>query len=235
VGAIRIQKVGAQGNAATHVIDSADGWLTPGVGSLLVAWANSDATVTVNNSMTAGPSVVDGNGVYFWYKVAAGTESSFTFTPAVSAKHNVGVLEYTGLAPSSPFDVSNTSTIASSPGNTTGPVSVTTTDVDGSLILALAGLHSIFSFTPSSPVWTNSFVNIDHQTNGAFSGTDCVSFLGELITGSNALVTTGCSWTGASSAGDRQQLVIAFDAEAVIAGDVVGEPLVIAPTRGTGR
>lgn len=231
MGVIRVQQFGAQGNASTQVIDSADGWIAPGAGSLLVAWANADATVTVNNSMTAGPSVIDGNGVYFWHKVAAGTETSFTFTMAVSAKHNVGVLEYTGLAPSTPFDVSNTSTIAGSPGNTTGPVSVTTTDTDGSLVLALAGLHSIFSFVPSNPVWTNGFTNIDHQTTGAFSGTDCVSFLAELATGSNGVVTTGCSWTGTNSAGDRQQLVMAFDLEGVVAGDVVEGPIYVGPTR----
>jgi hypothetical protein len=227
--------VSAFGTASSFVIDSADGWAAPAAGSLVVAWANADATVTVNNSMTAGPSVIDGNGVYFWYKVAAGTESSYTFTFGVSAEGTVGVLEYTGMAATSVFDVSNTSTVAGSPGNTTGPVSVTTTNVDGSLLLALAGLHGIDSFVPSNPVWTGGFVNIDHVDTGGFSGTDCVSFLAELIIGSNGLVTTGCTWTGTNSADDRQQLVIAFDPEAVIAGDSVGDPLVIGPTRGTSR
>ena len=59
---------------------------TPAVGDLLVAWANSDATVTQGGSgWTAGPDVVDGNGAYSWYKIAGASEpSSVTFTPSVS-------------------------------------------------------------------------------------------------------------------------------------------------------
>src|SRR3954471_873542 len=89
--------------AASLAVGSTQGWAAPTAGNLLVAWANSDATVTVNNTMTLQSSVVDGNGVYLWSKAAAGTESSWTFTPSVSDKITAGVVEYSGTA-ATPFD-----------------------------------------------------------------------------------------------------------------------------------
>jgi hypothetical protein len=190
-------------SVASLAVGSAQGWAAPTAGNLIVAWADSDSTVTVDNSMTAGPSVIDGNGAYFWYKTATGAETTFTFTPGASATIIAGVLEYSG-APT--FDVQGTSTIAGTAGTTTTAVSVTTTGASGDLILAAALLHAGGGFA-ASPAWTNSFVNFQTVSNTG-SPLQETAFIAELQTASSGTVSTSCSWTTSQS--DRQELVIAF-------------------------
>lgn len=197
--------------AASVAVGSTQGWAAPAAGNLLVAWANADVTITTPTGFTAGPSVVDNNGVYFWYKaVAAGTETSVSFPfGASTSPGTVGLMEYSGLA-ATPFDVQNSSTIASTAGTTTTAVSVTGTGTSGDLVIAIAGLHATTATFPTSPVWTNSFVNRQGPVNaGAVnSGTACCSFVGDFQSSAAGAVSTACSWT--NSINDRQELVIAF-------------------------
>jgi hypothetical protein len=194
-------------SVTTLSIGSGDGWATPTSGNLLVVTANSDATVSTPSGWTAGPSVVDGNGAYIFYKISAGTESTVTITPGASANTAMTVAEYSGNA-ASPFDTSNTSTIAGSSGNTTTSVSVTTAQ-SGDLIIAAALIHSAIGANPTSPTWTNSFVNQISASSGATVPT-CDSFVAELIAGAAGAYSTAASWT--NNANDRQELVIAFTA-----------------------
>jgi hypothetical protein len=194
-------------SVASLSIGAGDGWATPTSGNLLVLTANSDATVSTPSGWTAGPSVVDGNGAYIFYKISAGSESTITVTPGASADTAMTVAEYSGNA-ASPFDVSNSSTIAGSAGNTTTSVSVTTTAA-GDLIVAAALLHSAIGANPTSPTWTNSFTNQISASSGATVPT-CDSFVAELIAGAAGAYSTAASWT--NNANDRQELVIAFTA-----------------------
>jgi hypothetical protein len=205
-----------KGKGATSVsslsIGAGDGWATPTSGNLLVLTANSDATVSTPSGWTAGPSVIDGNGAYIFWKISAGSESTVTITPGASANTATTVAEYSGNA-ASPLDDSNSSTIAGSAGNTTTSVSVTTTQA-GDLIVAAALLHSAISANPTSPTWTNSFVNQITASSGATTPT-CDSLVAELIAGAGGSYSTSASWT--NNANDRQELVIAFKAAAASA------------------
>lgn len=211
-----VQRVGKGANAASISIGSGDGWATPTSGNLLVVSANSDALVSITGTWTAGPSVIDGNGTYIWYRISDGSETTITCTPSVSDKICITAAEYSGNA-ASPFDTSNTSTIASSSGTTTTSVSVTTTAA-GDLIIAAACLHSFGGGSgPTSPSWTNSFVNQISATStvGTADSADCTTFYAEQIVGAATSYSTSASWTNAAS--DRQELVIAFKAAAVAA------------------
>lgn len=199
--------------ATSISIGSGDGWSTPTAGNLLVASANADATVTMTTSgFTAGPNVVDGNGAYSWYKVAAGTESTITATPSGSSDIVLSVCEYSG-ASGTPFDVSNSSTIAGSAGTTTTSASVTTTAA-GDLILGFALLHSLpTGSVPTGPSWTNSLVNQLSGDSAGASGGRCISFVGELLAaGAAGSYSSVCSWTNLIN--DRQHIILAFKAAA---------------------
>lgn len=205
-----VQRKGKGANAASISIGAGDGWATPSTGNLLVVSANSDALVSITGTWTAGPSVIDGNGTYIWYRISDGTESTITCTPSVSDTICITAAEYSGNT-ASPFDVSNSSTIASSNGTTTTSVSVTTTAA-GDLIIAAACLHSGGTPQPTSPTWTNSFVNQLTAASGGTTSADVVTFYAELVVGAGGSYSTSASWT--NGCGDRQELVIAFKAAA---------------------
>ena len=205
-----VQRKGKGANAASISIGAGDGWATPSTGNLLVVTANSDATVSITGTWTAGPSVIDGNGTYIWYRISDGTETTITCTPSVSDTICITAAEYSGNT-ASPFDVSNSSTIASSNGTTTTSVSVTTT-ATGDLIIAAACLHSGGTPQPTSPSWTNSFVNQLTAASGGVTSADVTTFYSELIAGAGGSYSTSASWT--NGCGDRQELVIAFKAAA---------------------
>jgi hypothetical protein len=208
-----VQRIPKGTNAASISIGAGDGWATPTTGNLLVVSANSDATVTITGTWTLGPSVVDGNGTYLWYRISDGTESTITCTPSVSDAICITAAEYSG-ATASPFDVQNTSTIAGSAGTTTTAVSVTTTAA-ADLIIAAACIHTFPGSLPTSPTWTNSFTNQMTAVSGGAAGVETVTFYAELIAGAGGGYSTSASWT--NSASDRQQLQIAFKAAATTA------------------
>lgn len=238
-----VQRKGKGTNAASISIGAGDGWATPTAGNLLVVTANSDATVTITNigtAWTAGPSVVDGNGAYIWWKISEGTESTITCTPSVSDTICITTCEYSGNL-ASPFDTSNSSTNANNGNNVTTSTSVTTT-ADGDLIIAVAALHlsSGFSSAPTGPSWTNSFVNQISTGTGGTALIDCYTFYAELMpAGAAAAYATSAAWT--NNVGDRQELVIAFKAAATAAATYPPQrprsrepvPLRVAKTRQT--
>lgn len=205
----------AVGNAGVTVaslsVGSGQGWSTPTSGNLLVVTANSDATVTGPSGFTAGPSVVDGNGAYMWWKVSAGTESTITVTPSSSANTAMTCAEYSGIA-ASPLDASNSSTIAGSSGTTTTSTSVTSTAA-GDLVVAAALLHGYTGSAPTSPTWTNSFTNVLSPSSGSGVATHVTTFYADLIVaGAAGAYATSASWTNAAA--DRQEIVMAFLAAA---------------------
>lgn len=210
------RKIKAVASGATVSIGAGDGWSTPTSGNLLVVTVNSDATVTMTTSgFTAGPSIVDGNGAYAWYKVAAGTESTVTVTPGASVPTVMTLCEYSGLT-ATPFDVQNSSTISGSAGTTTTLASVTT-GAAGDLIVAVAQLHGYSTGIPASPSWTNSFINQLTADTGSNTSNQCTSFYAELLAaGAAGSYNTQASWT--NNASDRQHMILAFTASATAAG-----------------
>jgi hypothetical protein len=227
-----VQRIAKGANAASISIGAGDGWATPTTGNLLVVSANSDATVTITGTWTAGPSVVDGNGTYIWYRISDGTESTVTCTPSVPDTIAITACEYSGNT-ATPFDVSNTSTIAGSAGTTTTAVSVTTT-ADADLVIATACTHTPGSTAPTSPSWTNSFVNQLTATSGGSLAIETVTFYAELIAGTAGVYSTSASWT--NDASDRQELVIAFKAATATPDSPNPAPFyIVVPGRGLVR
>lgn len=221
-----VQRVGKGSVAASISIGSGDGWGTPTAGNLLVVSANSDALVTLSTSgFTAGPSIVDSNAAYAWYKFASGSESVITATPSTSDDIVLTACEYSGVAA---FDASNSSTIAVQNGTTTTAASVTTTAA-ADLIIGFALLHS-YTTTPTGQTWTNSFTNVLAADSGTTSGSGLRSctFVAELLpAGAAGSYSTSASWTNA--AGDRQHIIMAFTAAA--GAPAVPPILVMAPRR----
>lgn len=222
---VAVQRRAKGAVAASVSIGSADGWATPTAGNLLVFSANSDALVTLSGAgtVTAGPSVIDGNGAYCWWKIATGAETTITGTPSVSDDIVLTAAEYSGV---SGFDVQSSSTIASVAGTTTNAAAITTTAA-ADLICAFALIHS--GGPATTPAWTNSFVNVLTADSGTTNPTAqrCTSFAAELLpSGAAGSYSTASSWEGTASFTDRQHLIIAFKASGAPAPPV-GSSLVI--------
>lgn len=207
-----VQRASKSTTGTTIAIGAGDGWAAPTAGNLLVCSANSDALVTGPTgagSWTAGPSIVDGNAAYTWYKFATGTETSLTFTPSVSDTITVTACEYSGVAA---FDTSNSSTINAVSGTQTNSAAVTTAAA-GDLVVVFALIHGTLGGTIAAPTgasWTNSFVNVLSPGTGGTADADTYTFVGELVVGAAGSYSTVCSWTNARA--DRQHIILAFTA-----------------------
>jgi len=212
MGFARVQNATGNASAASLTVTLGAG---PTVGNLLIAWANSNATVTIGGTgWTAGPSVIDGNGAYFWWRVAGASEpSSVTFTPSVSDSICAGLLEYSGNT-ASPLDASSSSTHSGSAASSTTAVTVTTTG-DHDLGIAAGLLHnsSPSATAPTAPTWTNGFSNV--QATGAVNGSYVVyTFVGDnLNLGTAGSVSTAVSWS-TNTWLDAQELLMTFTATA---------------------
>lgn len=211
-----VQRVGkgSVGAAASVSIGSGDGWATPTAGNLLVFSANSDALVTLSGAGTvsSGPSIIDGNGTYTWYKIATGAETTITGTPSVSDDIVITACEYSGV---STFDAQNSATIAGTNGSVTTAAAVSTT-ASADLVIGFALLHNTVQTNHGTgPAWTNSFVNVLTASTGTTSATGvrCNTFVGELLpAGAAGSYSTVCSWT--NDYANRQHIILAFKASA---------------------
>lgn len=228
MGFARVQNAVNNNNGASLTVTLGAG---PTAGNLLIAWANSNATVTIGGTgWTAGPSVIDGNGAYFWWKVAGSSEpASVTFTPSVSDNVSAGLLEYSGNT-ATPLDASSSSMHSGGAVSSTTAVSVTTA-ADHDLGIAAGLLHnsSAQPSAPTVPIWTNGWANV--QSQGAVPGSFIVySFIGDnLDLGAAGTVSTAVSWTGGTWL-DAQELLMTFTAAATPAGQWV--PQVVTPNQG---
>lgn len=202
------------------------GWSAPTAGNLLVAVYNLDVTMATPAGWAAGPSVVDDNAAYLFYKIATGTETTISATFA-STNCVTTACEYAG-ATATPFDAQNSSTITGSPGLTTTAAGVTTT-VAGDLVIAAATLYDFnlaFQAAPASPSWTNGFTNVLSQNVNPSAARHGHTFLAELTAGAAGAYSTAATWTTGSMEA-RHQLIIGFKAAATVAA---GTPiLVMAP------
>jgi hypothetical protein len=207
-----VQRVATAGPSVASLSVSAattpTAWAAPAAGNLLVVTANSDATVTMTTAgFTAGPSVIDGNGAYLWWKVADGTESTITVTPGSAAHTAMTACEYSGVA-ASPFDVQNSSLVASSNGTSTVAAAITTTQA-GDLIVAAALLHGVVTGAPSAGSWSGGLTNHLSPSSGSSATGHAHTFYGDLLTaGAAGTFSTVCTWT--TGAFDRQHIIAAF-------------------------
>lgn len=213
-----VQRVGKGNSAASTsiAIGSGDGWSTPTAGNLLVVSSNGDFTSTAPTgagTWTAGPSIVDGNGVYTWYKVATGTESTITVSlTSGSFDFVITACEYSGTS-ATPFDVSNSTTNSGVSSFTSTSTGVTTT-VAGDLVIAFGLFHGAGATAPTFVSWSNSFVNGLSATSGLVRNQAGYTFVGELIVAGAAGAYSTVLTTATSQSSDRQCIVLAFKAGA---------------------
>lgn len=206
MAAVRVQSAMNNGNTLTTTIGSAQGWAAPTSGNVLIAWSNAVISMSMTG-WTAGPSIVDNNAVYFWYKVANGTETTITFTAQTTGwSQNCGVIEYSGIG--TPRDVQNQAGASGVMGTTTSSVSATGTSASGDLWLAMVG--NAEGNTPSGFTWSNTnFTTIQTNTFGTVNTNQYLyTWIGEYQNTSAATVATSASWSGTMP--DRQELLIAF-------------------------
>lgn len=178
-------------------------------GNLLLVAANSDATLTAPSGFSLAESEVSTAGLYLWWKIAAGGETTFTVTPSVSDTVAMVALEYSGIA-ASPVDVTADD---SAVGSTVGPVTAgatATTAQAVELVIAVTGPHSFAdSAAPTSPTWTNSYTTRGSTASAhATNAINVAVFVGELVTSSAGAQSTSTSWT--NSANDWGALIVAF-------------------------
>ena len=205
----------------------------PTAGNLLIAVANADATVTHDGTgWNAGPSVIDGNGAYLWWKIAGSSEpSTVTFTPSVSDYITAGLLEYSGAA-AAPYDTSASSTHSGSATSTTDPASMTTT-ADHDLGIAVGLLHQnrgTPTVAPTAPVWSGSPSWNAAQSAGAVSGSNVTvwTFVADnLDLGAAGTASASVSWSTVMWP-DAQQLFAAFKGN-----PTTTHPLAVAAAVGT--
>jgi hypothetical protein len=143
----------ADADTHTIVLDS-----TPVEGNLLVMSISSDWYVNSVSGWTAGPTVAEnGVGSMFWKIAGASEPTSIAVTQVngsdvpTSGPMCIGVLEYSGIATSSPVDQENFNDADSSP---LGSGAITTTQAD-ELIVAAACFYS--DTDTSITGWSNSF------------------------------------------------------------------------------
>lgn len=173
-------------------------------GNLIVGLGVSDATLTTSGitGLATAAFAVNVNGVYVWWKIAAGGETTLTLTPSVSDTVCAGLLEYSGIAAASPVDVTKT---ANGTGSTVGPVSAGSTDATAQaveLIIALTGLASFSAGNPpGSPNWSGGYTGrLAGATTFATGAQNQALFAADLITSSTGAQTTDVTWTNSANA-----------------------------------
>lgn len=211
-GAVVQHPTKAQASGATATVTVAH----PTLGNVLCAWGNSDATISTPTdngtgaAWTLGPSNVDGNGAYLWYKqVAAGdtTMTTVTFTPGASTTITCGVIEVSGVAASA-VDVFNANGASTGGSFTSTPsVSVTTTGANGDFVIHMGLLHSSVAHNQAtSPSWTNGFTLLDNIFESTAVEED--SLIATLNQATAGAISSVVSWTNTYI--DAPAFIIAF-------------------------
>jgi hypothetical protein len=214
VAATRIQSVSNQSLTTSIPVTATQGWAAPTVGNLLVAWYGGDNAVTTPTGWTAGPSVVDNNAAYFWWKIAvSGDSAGVTFTQSGASAGTAGLIEYSGIVSASPQETQSGTPTFNATGaqaTTIGPLSQVGTNAAGDLFVAIGNAHAWNSASaiPTSPVWTSSFVNFVSVAAGTTIPQASVTWVADFQNTAAATPSTTLTWTNA--AGERTGLIIAF-------------------------
>lgn len=220
----------------TLTLGSGDGWVAPTAGNLLVVVYNGVQVVSTGpTGFTAGPSVVDDNAGYLWWKIAAGTETTFSVTQAGTTAATLVALEVSGLL-AAPFDIQNSSNTTGTVGTTTAAASITTTGANGGdWVLAVGALAADAAGTtaPTGLAWSNGYSGFLSQFNitNVNGVNQHLTALAELQQSAAGATSTVLTWTNGWNA--RQHMIIGFKLAAT-AAPAAPPPgvLFIGPTRG---
>lgn len=122
-------------------------------GNLLSCNGNSDSTLAMTSTgWSLAWSNINNTGLYQWYKIAAGGETTVVITPGGgSFSTEMVIREYSGNAASSPLDKTASGSVGSGATGTTAA----TTQADE---LAIAGLGGNNTASSHAASWSLSFV-----------------------------------------------------------------------------
>jgi hypothetical protein len=183
-----VQRVTNQSAAAVSSLTGSFG-TTPVQNHLLVANANSDATLTMTSTgWTLAVQSVNDTGLYQWYKLAGAAESSsVTVTPSVSASTEITIEEWSGNATTSPLDQVNSGSQTTNAATVPSGTTPATTNADDRAIAAF-GWNDTSVVTMST--YTNSYAEVV-ETKG-LGGTATNIAVAELdLAATGAQSTTG--------------------------------------------
>lgn len=222
-----VQSKAAAQNTGDATVDAT--WDTPATaGNLLLIIVGADdyaASPPTDFTQSTGCGQETFLGHYVWWKVAAGGETSATYTIGSAAPSCWITAEYSGLT-ASPYDTSDGTFIQSSSTTMTTPT-ITPTTGDRLLIASIGG--SLSNTMNGMGTWLNSFTERQDIWTTLGSGTrDNVGMADRSVTGDGS---TGFSSgaTYAQACQSRTGIIIAFK---VAAGgtDATATPAVIATT-----
>lgn len=163
----------AEGTASTASVNASFGF-TATAGRLLVLTVGSDDYNSGNPSgytASTGFEQETNLGSYVWWKVAAGGETSVTYTLAGAAGSAWTVTEYDNVT-ATPYDTS-AGQFAGTAGTSYTTPTITPSTGRRLLLAIIGGSHSTVDFT-SIDTWTNSFTETSdswQSTGGARTAT----------------------------------------------------------------
>lgn len=218
-----LTRVQLQSNQSAANVASLSGTYSPAPtqGNLLVAVANSDATVTMTSTgWTQAISSVNDTGLYQWYKIAGASESAtVTVTPSSAASTEIVIEEWNGNT-ATPLDKTSSGSLVT---GSTCPSGTTAT-------LAQADEEGIAAFgwnsANTADSYTNSYVEVAEIIGlGTLATRLAVT---ELALASTAATTTTMTLSG-STANAKSGLIATYRAAAVAAvpvPDIVMSPAI---------
>lgn len=183
----------------------------PTSGRLLTAAVASDATVSMTSSgWTLATSAVNFLGLYLWYKVAGGSESStVTVTPGVSAAVAIAVAEFSGNT-ATPLDQVASNAVAASPNNaSTATASTGTTAATAQADEYAIAVFATFNGGETYDSYSNSFAETA-EIIGA-GGSPVRLAVAEVVLTSTGTVETTATLSTAVSTG-KHALIATFKA-----------------------
>jgi hypothetical protein len=165
------------------------------------------------------------HGAYVWWKVAAGGETSTTYTIGSASPSCWWTAEISGLATSTPLDISN-GQLAQSSGTSYTTPSIVPSAGERFLVAQIGGSASS-AFSSGMGAWTNSFTEQQDIFTTLGSGTrDNAGMAVRLsVTGDGSTgFSTGATWDGGFTVTARTGIILAFTvagAVAATAGEAV--------------
>lgn len=175
---------------------------------LIVAADDYAATPPTGWTQSTGCKQETFLGHYVWWKVAAGGETSVSYTIGSATTSCWITAEYSGLS-ASPYDISNGQFAQSSGTSYTTPT-ITPTAGDRLIIASIgASLNSAFSGVDT---WLNSFVERQDIFTTLASGTRDEAGMAELSVTANGTTgySSGATYSGGVTAQARTGIIIAF-------------------------
>jgi hypothetical protein len=187
--------------AATGASLTATFGTAPTAGNRILAFGNSDATLTIASAggtwterIPSGGYVND-QGAYIWELTSGTLPTSVTVTPSASDYASLSIVEVTGT---SAFDVISTVAEVHTNTATATASTVTTTGTNGDLVFCWIAWHGDTGAGtwPTSPVYGNSLTGLTAPNPGVTGSATTGHFLGYKVQSSaGAVGATTVTWT----------------------------------------